>query len=211
MRALAGPTREAQTLKKKDPPHRQSKSHPPQWRAVVDAVDAAEQTSTALTTKHLERATNIQVEGEAVTFEVERHPHLFGRQSRGEKSHAFRRESVTYKYTPSEGIAIIDTVHLGVEVDIDHFASREVEDFWTNAFVPERDAAEMFDCRTAAEASETALKIAAGLGWRNCLVLDPRKEAELKDTVDAIVAECIKRFAQKLFTVWVDTASPRPR
>lgn len=102
----------------------------PEWRAVVEAVEAGEDFGEALRPEHLACATEISIrEDKVVTFVVERHPHLLGHQSLGESSTAYALRKDTYKYDPSSGASSCTSEHVKNVIDYAALAAHLVETF----------------------------------------------------------------------------------
>lgn len=102
----------------------------PEWKAVVEAVEAGKDFGAALRPEHLSRATDISIgEDQVVTFVVERHPHLLGHQSLGESSTAYALRKDTYSFDPSSGESTCTSEHVENVIDYPALAAHLVEPF----------------------------------------------------------------------------------
>lgn len=176
-----------------------------EWKCVWEAVAEGDDADDGLNVKHLESAREIEVlEDGRIRFRVERHPHLFGRPSRGMRSSAFIRERRHYEFDPNQGLTCIDREQLGVEIDADTLIEEEVR-LAMEGLSLERECADLLRCETREAAEGVAKKYAKGYAWLLELDIEPQileeQRAELR-------ASCAVAFAEELITLWEDRVEP---
>lgn len=161
----------------------------PEWKAVVDAVKAGDDFQDALEFRHMDRATEISIAKDGVvTFVVERHPHLFGKQARGEPSYAYERWWTRYVFHPCEHGRVANRQHLENVIDYPVAAAQLVERFLI-------ESGELEEKRVTCRTRESAERYARSVDW-----LLELREAPLSDAERQELTECCVEHAVSMIT-----------
>ena len=125
----------------------------------------------------------------SVTFEVERHPHVFGRRTRGRRSGLFAKQIVVYRASRTSGISVESSEVVDFQVDEQALSSEVEESISDGGFIPEGE--------TEDEARKWAEKFAAETHWI------PDSDYKVPDDIKKRCREvCIRSAIEVLMTEW---------
>lgn len=146
----------------------------------------------------------IELENGSIRFTVERHPHIFGRSSRGTLSPAYRPVRRTYELSAHGTIEVVGVETGAPVVNVEQLAQASI-DAWKQGLNVPLCCPELLECEDLDSAKAAAEVMASEIDWYDDFPTaddGPEPDTVLEETIDDVVARCKELAAEFLVEEW---------